>query len=152
MKCTKTEIYDPFTKRCLKLQMKGTLYKRYIVPFLLGDDSFLNAFSARDQRKFVMFLKREGVFVHHPYVQVRNTRERIPREERRLSREEQEEHRQKRIQTWTHLTRNQRLLTVKKAADKLQRDRRKQGRQEQQKLANNWIDIKKKIVKKNRLQ
>ena len=133
MKCTKNEIYDPFTKRCLKLQMKGTLYDRYIVPFLLGDDSFLNAFSARDQQKFVTFLKQEGVFVYHPYIQVRNTREIIPREERRRSREEQEEHRQKRIQTWTHLTRNQRLLSVKKAADKLQRDRQERGRQKQQK-------------------
>ena len=83
MKCTKTEIYDPFTKRCLKLQMKGTLYKRYIVPFLLGDDSFLNTFSVRDRQKFVMFLKREGLVTPEQF-------QRYTPEQRNTNRSEEE--------------------------------------------------------------
>ena len=53
-----TTIIDPYTKRCLKLDMNGTIYNRYVLPFLVGTDSFLDAFSQKDRLKFEMFLQR----------------------------------------------------------------------------------------------
>ena len=37
--------------------MKGPVYEKYIVPFMLGDTSFLSLFSLKDQEKFLMFLQ-----------------------------------------------------------------------------------------------
>jgi hypothetical protein len=54
----KTSIIDPYTKRCLKLDMNGTIYNRYVLPFLLGNDSFLDAFSEKDGTKFELFLQQ----------------------------------------------------------------------------------------------
>ena len=54
----KTSIIDPYTKRCLKLDMNGTIYNRYVLPFLLGNDSFLDAFSEKDRTKFELFLRQ----------------------------------------------------------------------------------------------
>ena len=142
MKCTRNEIYDPFTKRCLKLQMKGTLYDRYIVPFLLGDDSFLNALSARDQQKFVTFLKQERVFVHHPQVRVRNTRERIQREERRKREKKEEQHikQQQDTQKWQERVvgiRNKAGLELSRLLVKQKQEDIK--KQQQQRSSHAWI-------------
>ena len=54
-----TTIIDPYTKRCLKLDMNGTIYNRYVLPFLLGNDSFLDAFSEKDRVKFELFLQKK---------------------------------------------------------------------------------------------
>ena len=54
----KTSIIDPYTKRCLKLDMNGTIYNRYVLLFLLGNDSFLDAFSEKDRTKFEIFLQQ----------------------------------------------------------------------------------------------
>ena len=56
MKCRKKYIKDPYTRKCLKLSLHRTLYHRYIIPYLLGHVTFLNKFSTRDQRKFLVFL------------------------------------------------------------------------------------------------
>ena len=58
----KYTIRDPYTHKCLKLSLKGTLYNRYVVPFILGDSSFLYLFSKEDQQKFILFLKKHYLY------------------------------------------------------------------------------------------
>ena len=57
MKCRKKYIKDPYTRKCLKLSLNGTLYHRYVIPYLLGHVTFLDTFSINDQRKFLVFLE-----------------------------------------------------------------------------------------------
>ena len=61
----KYSIRDPYTHKCLKLSLKGTLYNRYVVPFILGDSSFLYLFSKEDQQKFILFLKKHYLLPAH---------------------------------------------------------------------------------------
>ena len=68
----KYTIRDPYTHKCLKLSLKGTLYNRYVVPFILGDSSFLYLFSKEDQQKFILFLKKHYLlpahYTYHPNI------------------------------------------------------------------------------------
>ena len=65
----KYTIRDPYTQKCLKLSLKGTVYNRYVVPFMLGERSFLSLFSKKDQYKFMSFLKKHMLLPIHdrPY-------------------------------------------------------------------------------------
>ena len=60
-----TGIHDPYTGKCLKMSMHGTLYNRYIIPFMLGDTSFLSLFSLKDQEKILMFLQKKHLLPVH---------------------------------------------------------------------------------------
>ena len=57
-KCTKKNvILDPRTKKCLKLSIKGKIFDKYVIPYIIGKRSFLDSFSKRDRRKFLRFLR-----------------------------------------------------------------------------------------------
>ena len=66
-KCPKNTVFDPFTKQCLKLSMKGELYKRYIVPFMFGEQMFLYSFSKPDIHAFLHFLERNNLYKEHKH-------------------------------------------------------------------------------------
>ena len=73
-----TGIHDPYTGKCMKLSMKGPVYEKYIVPFMLGDTSFLSLFSLKDQEKFLMFLQGHHLLARrggggHQYHRVRSS-------------------------------------------------------------------------------
>ena len=58
--------------------MKGPVYEKYIVPFMLGDTSFLSLFSSKDQEKFLMFLQGHHLLARrggggHQYHRVRSS-------------------------------------------------------------------------------
>ena len=67
MKCRKKYIKDPYTRKCLKLSLNGTLYHRYVVPYLLGHVTFLDTFSINDQRKFLVFLQDNMLLSTYSY-------------------------------------------------------------------------------------
>ena len=48
----KNRITDPHTRKCIKLSMKGSVFDKYMIPYISGNRLFLESFSDRDQRKF----------------------------------------------------------------------------------------------------
>ena len=45
-KCTKKNvILDPRTKKCLKLSIKGKNFDKYVIPYIIGQRSFLDSYS-----------------------------------------------------------------------------------------------------------
>ena len=67
MKCRKKYIKDPYTRKCLKLSLNGTLYHRYVIPYLLGHVTFLDTFSINDQRNFLVFLQDNMLLSTYSY-------------------------------------------------------------------------------------